>query len=482
MPWTTEPDPTLAPARADVRRPVGASLPRRLARRSLHNLRVASLMLIDSLSLALAVVVSHQLRIGDLASSIFGPPTLALAERLQMFPLYLAVQLLLFSQFDLYGAGDSRRNPWAVVQGLTIGMILLLFASLAYGRMAHPPYILMLAVCAHVTVMGGRQVAEWLRMGAARLGLPGSRVVVLGSGRSANDLLLHPSDLVVEQVELGRFESGEFARLLARSRPDEVLITGYAEAGTLQIVLDRCLEAGCRLRMALPELETVSNPVNLQVVNGQPVLEIVQPRLSISQFALKRALDLVATAVGLLAISPLLAVIAIAIKLDSRGPIFFRQERVTVRGRRFGMLKFRSMHVDAEARLHEVLALNERQDELMFKVARDPRVTRVGKFLRRTSLDELPQLWNVLRGEMSLVGPRPPLPREVERYAPHHHQRLQVLPGMTGLWQVSGRASIRDFEDVVRLDLDYIRNWSLGLDLMILLRTLPAVIRGTGAS
>jgi len=187
----------------------------------------------------------------------------------------------------------------------------------------------------------------------------------------------------------------------------------------------------------------------------------------------------VLTGAGLLVIWPLCAVIAVAIKLDSEGPVFYRQQRVGKDGRLFQMVKFRSMHQNADARLAQLRAANEALGP-MFKIRDDPRVTRVGRILRRSSLDELPQLLNVLHGEMSLVGPRPPLPSEVEQYEDWQLGRLRARPGMTGLWQVSGRSEV-SFQDMVRLDLHYIRNWSLSLDFEILWQTFPAVLGNRGA-
>jgi exopolysaccharide biosynthesis polyprenyl glycosylphosphotransferase len=194
---------------------------------------------------------------------------------------------------------------------------------------------------------------------------------------------------------------------------------------------------------------------------------------------LKRASDLVLGSIALLGLGPLMLAIAIAIKLDSPGPIFYRQERVGKDGARFKMIKFRSMRQDADRLLEALRAKNEASGPL-FKMKRDPRVTRIGGLLRRSSLDELPQLFNVLSGEMSLVGPRPPVPGEVAHYEHWQLGRLRAIPGMTGLWQVSGRSDV-PFHDMVRLDLHYIRNWSLWLDLEIMLRTIPAVIGNRGA-
>lgn len=193
----------------------------------------------------------------------------------------------------------------------------------------------------------------------------------------------------------------------------------------------------------------------------------------------KRLLDVVVSLILLLVVAPTIAVLALVIMVDSRGNPFFVQTRVGLGGRPFRFVKLRTMVRDAEARLGQLIALNEAQPPL-FKIKRDPRVTRVGAFLRRSSLDELPQLWNVLRGDMSLVGPRPPLPREVAVYTPEQARRLSVVPGLTGLWQVSGRSDI-DFDRAVTLDLAYIDTWSLALDLSLLLRTLLVVVRPRGA-
>jgi len=195
--------------------------------------------------------------------------------------------------------------------------------------------------------------------------------------------------------------------------------------------------------------------------------------------AVKRAFDVVASALALLVLAPVFAATAIAIKLDSQGPVFFRQRRVGLNGRTFQILKFRSMYVDAEARLEQLRARNEMTGPV-FKMANDPRVTRVGRLIRKTSLDEFPQFWNVLLGDMSVVGPRPPLPAEVRKYRQWQRRRLSMKPGLTCIWQVSGRNQI-DFERWMELDLEYIDDWSLWRDLHICLRTIPAVLTARGA-
>jgi exopolysaccharide biosynthesis polyprenyl glycosylphosphotransferase len=193
----------------------------------------------------------------------------------------------------------------------------------------------------------------------------------------------------------------------------------------------------------------------------------------------KRGVDIALSAVGLVVLAPILALLALAVKLTSRGPVLFVHRRCGLGGHTFRFYKFRTMVQDAEARKRELEHLNEMKGPA-FKMRRDPRITRLGGVLRKTSLDELPQLWNVLRGDMSLVGPRPPTPDEVERYTPRQLQRLSVIPGITGLWQVSGRSNIEDFDRWVDLDLRYVKSWSLWLDLRILLKTIivVALVRG----
>jgi exopolysaccharide biosynthesis polyprenyl glycosylphosphotransferase len=198
------------------------------------------------------------------------------------------------------------------------------------------------------------------------------------------------------------------------------------------------------------------------------------------QMATKRLLDITMSGLGLLVLSPLLVAVALAIKLTSRGPVFFRQQRIGMHGKPFGMLKFRSMVVNAEALKDSLASANEMSGPV-FKMKNDPRVTRVGRFIRRYSIDELPQLFNVLRGEMSLVGPRPPVPKEVAKYASWQRRRLSVRPGLTCFWQVSGRNEI-SFEEWMYMDMKYIDNWSLKDDIMLILRTVPAVVSGHGAS
>jgi exopolysaccharide biosynthesis polyprenyl glycosylphosphotransferase len=229
-----------------------------------------------------------------------------------------------------------------------------------------------------------------------------------------------------------------------------------------------------------PALTDIAGPrIHTQQVAGLPLIHVTTPTLEGGQRVAKRLFDIAVSGILIVLSAPLLIVLALLIKADSRGPVLFRQERVGIEGAQFKMLKFRSMVVDAEDRLADLAHRNE-GNGVLFKLKNDPRVTRIGSFIRKFSLDELPQLFNIFGGSMSLVGPRPPLPREVEAYEQDVRRRLLVKPGLTGLWQVSGRSNL-SWQDSVRLDLYYVENWSLAGDLVILLRTVRAVFHSTGA-
>ena len=217
----------------------------------------------------------------------------------------------------------------------------------------------------------------------------------------------------------------------------------------------------------------------MRSVAGLHLVHVKEPTFTGPQRLAKEVVDRSVGFLGLLALSPLIAVVAIAIKLDDRGPVFFRQVRCGRDGRTFNILKFRTMVVNAEQLLAEIDAQNE-TDGLLFKMKADPRITKVGRVLRKYSIDEVPQLWNVLRGEMSLVGPRPPLPSEVALYESHITRRLLVKPGLTGLWQVSGRSDL-SWDETVRLDLYYVDHWTPIMDMVIVGKTFSAVLRGSGA-
>ena len=232
--------------------------------------------------------------------------------------------------------------------------------------------------------------------------------------------------------------------------------------------------------IVVPALTDISaQRLDVRPVAGLPLVDVARPQAIAAARWIKRSWDVLGSSLILLLAAPVMGLVALAIKLEDGGPVLFKQPRVGRKGEIFDCLKFRSMSVDAEARLAELMAANEGSGPL-FKMTHDPRITGVGRFIRRFSLDELPQLWNALRGDMSLVGPRPALPTEVAQYDSDTRRRLDVRPGLTGLWQVSGRSNL-SWDDTVRLDLYYVDNWSMIQDLMILMKTAKAVVGSSGA-
>jgi exopolysaccharide biosynthesis polyprenyl glycosylphosphotransferase len=262
---------------------------------------------------------------------------------------------------------------------------------------------------------------------------------------------------------------------------EAVVVCQHLNDQQIMNVREASLAAGCQLLYPARAVKIAGVRPALVWHQDQPFFELGAPVLKASAVIIKRAVDIVGATLALVLLSPILALIAIAIRFDSPGPVFFAQDRAGLGGRRFRMLKFRTMRVGADAEKHELSHLNHTGDSRLFKIPEDPRVTRLGALLRRWSLDELPQFWNVIRGEMSIVGPRPFFEADFASYQDHHFRRLDAKPGITGLWQVSGRSSVVDFEDVVYLDRQYIEQWSPWLDVSIMFRTLPAVVRREGA-
>jgi exopolysaccharide biosynthesis polyprenyl glycosylphosphotransferase len=273
----------------------------------------------------------------------------------------------------------------------------------------------------------------------------------------------------------------QLRRRIERGDIGEVVVVSVVRSLTLRGIASVCAKAGVRCIAAFDARDVRSELALPLTVGGYPAIELVPAPWRMPAMPVKRALDLALCVLMMPLSLPILLLTAVAIRIDSRGPVFFRQRRVGLGGSEFTIWKFRSMAVNPALGPEDLAHANHYGDAPLFKVRDDPRTTRVGRFLRRTSLDELPQLLNVLRGEMSLVGPRPPLPEEVAKYAPHHYVRLSVIPGMTGPWQVGGRNLITDFEEIVRLESAYIREWSLGLDLRIMVRTVRVVVTGAGA-
>jgi exopolysaccharide biosynthesis polyprenyl glycosylphosphotransferase len=275
---------------------------------------------------------------------------------------------------------------------------------------------------------------------------------------------------------------GSIDQLLPLARQffvDEIFLSASCEAREVTRIVTQAREAGVDFRV-VPELyDGLAWNSPIEYIGQFPTIPLHRGETPVIGFFLKRILDVFLSAFALLTLAPVLFAIAAAVKLESPGPVFYCSDRIGKKGRVFRCIKFRTMVADAERRRAEILHMNER-DGVLFKVSNDPRITRFGRFLRKYSLDELPQFLNVLRGDMSMVGPRPPIASEVKRYDLSHLRRLDVLPGMTGLWQVQARQD-PSFDSYISLDTAYIQNWSIWLDLKILIRTLSVVVGGTGS-
>jgi exopolysaccharide biosynthesis polyprenyl glycosylphosphotransferase len=418
------------------------------------------------------------------------------------WPPFVASVLAWYASAWLHEVYEARaRSTWHELLRFTQALTVVGITVAAGLFLAHAQRASRLTILAFFTVAWALLVAIRLGIRAVRraTGRPGRRAryyAVVGSGERARELVeaiqeqewgLHLAGYVVEDGSrpprgtwpvLGRVS--ELAAVLEEHVLDEVVLAVPPERiPAMQDAIATCEELGVPVLVSLDVARRGRARPSVGEIAGQPVLRFSRTPSDTLALAAKRAFDVVASAATLLVLAPVLAAVAVAIKLDSRGPVFFRQRRVGLNGRTFQIVKFRSMHVDAEARQEALRARNEMSGPV-FKIADDPRVTRVGRLLRRTSLDEFPQFWNVLRGDMSVVGPRPPIPSEVRQYKRWQRRRLSVKPGITCVWQVSGRNQI-DFDRWMELDLAYIDQWSLWRDLQICLRTIPAVLTARGA-
>ena len=433
-------------------------------------------------------------------AGVFGEPLGAAVGRVLpagylngwQFAVALLVGLLVTGT---YGPGDRRRDVGRLFLGCALAAALPLWTPLWTGGPG--------AVLVHYALTVG---LVWAGLVGERLAVDRVKGWVRAPGRDALDTLFvgsgpecrkamaspafaagseyRPIGFVDTDAALAPGALGQvadFPVLLAASGARVVVVCGHLDDGVFQGIVDAALAGGCQL-LSLPRtVELAGVHPNVVWRRGVPLVELTAPSLKGWQLVVKRTLDLAGAGVGLVILSPVFVLIAIAVKLDSPGPVFFRQERVGRGGRLFRMVKFRSMRDGADAEKPKLAHLNHTGDPRLFKIPNDPRVTRVGRWLRRWSLDELPQLWNVLVGEMSLVGPRPFFEADLQAYEDGHFSRLGAKPGITGLWQVKGRSDVVDFKEVVRLDREYIVRWSIWLDMQILASTLPAVIRRRGA-
>jgi exopolysaccharide biosynthesis polyprenyl glycosylphosphotransferase len=396
---------------------------------------------------------------------------------------------------DTYGANDRRRDAGRLVAGATLGLALPFWGHLwnHFSPLSLPGFIL-LAGLIGMTLIIERHLIDHAVRKLWPIGPGAARALLIGRPEHTRRALEHPALADARAfafggilnpdefgLEAGRSGFSRLCQTIKRYRADTVVVSGPLDDQALALVIEASGAAGCQL-YAIPRAFALGGVESRMVWSrGAPLVALNRPALRGRQLLVKRTLDLVVSGLGLALLSPLFILVAVAIYISSPGPIFFRQTRVGLGGKLFKITKFRSMVHDAEAKRDDLTPKSLYSDLRLFKLKDDPRVTRLGGFLRRSSLDELPQLWNALVGNMSLVGPRPPLPSEVDLYEEHHYGRFDVKPGITGPWQVNGRNTVTDFDEVIRMETDYIREWTIWKDLGILLRTIPTVLLMRGA-
>jgi exopolysaccharide biosynthesis polyprenyl glycosylphosphotransferase len=358
--------------------------------------------------------------------------------------------------------------------------------------------ILYVWVLAIILLWVGRGLFRALLSALHRRGIGASRVLVVGATDAAKIVMQNMTsrpDLGYQLVgfvdhertphvkDFGRFRAlgtvADMPELLGQGVDEVILALPAAAHEEVWPILSLCQQHGVGLKIVPDLFEMSLSHVRVDDIAGIPLLDVREPPLRRMARAAKRILDIAVAAVGMVISLPILLLLALFIRLESRGPAFLKQERVGLRGKRFTCLKLRTMEWDAEDQHDTLVHLNEARGPI-FKMRDDPRRTKVGRRIRRLSLDELPQLWNILRGDMSLVGPRPPLPREVDQYESWQHRRLDVKPGLTGVWQVSGRSDL-PFDEMIMMDIYYVDNWSLSLDIRIMLSTIFPVLSRRGA-
>ena len=458
-----------------------------------RGLRVVSLLALDFAAVALAIFTALVLKEAvhgtvDVQNSIDGTE--------QFLPFAYLLTALLFARSGLYAERAQRPGLPRIVGSLfQVAFVALIFA-VVNGEHFSSYYLFWSSLLfAIVYVSAGRAAYDRATDWAMRAAGHQRRAVLVGRGEQIAEVahalgsgshvptevlgFLSPRPLPANGLRpLGAL--ADLERVLDETNVDEVIIadSDFPKDDAIELV-DRCHQRGVTVRLAPSTMEILIHRAEFVPGQSLPLFELGPPVFEGIDFALKRTFDIVGSTLLLILLSPLLLAITLAVRLTSRGPALYRSQRRGIGQRPFACLKFRTMQIDAEQYQEDLEELNE-ADGALFKIREDPRLTPVGGFLRRFSLDELPQLVNVLRGDMSLVGPRPLPERDYEMLEEWHRKRYLVLPGITGLWQVSGRSEL-DFDDLVNLDFMYLERWSLALDLTILLKTVPAVLTRRGA-
>jgi exopolysaccharide biosynthesis polyprenyl glycosylphosphotransferase len=459
--------------------------------------RIALRVLADAMAVSTALFLASAIRFELLPESPRADLDYALITLLAT-PAWL----LLFWAYRLYEPRQvlSPVNELKqVFHGVVGGIVVIFVVDSLFNLELARGWALIAFVSALILVAGERLFVRKMLHFMRRRGGDQTRTIVLGANHEARTIArtlqrekwlgYQILGFVDDQIPSGETvgttykvlgSTAEIKELIAEHGATLVMVAATAfDATRLNRLFWELQEVDVDIQITSGTIDLMASRMIVQSVAGVPLLYVRRTGMDRAQRTMKRAIDVLGSALGLILLSPVLVAIALWIRKDSDGPVFFKQTRVGRDGRTFTFWKFRTMTADAEEKRAELEHLSEGPG-LLFKLKDDPRITRVGRRLRRFSLDELPQLWNVLKGEMSLVGPRPALPVEVEQYDDWVRNRLRVKPGMTGLWQVSGRTET-SFSDYIRFDLFYIQNWSLALDLWILWRTFRAVVTAEGA-
>ncbi len=463
-----------------------------------------SLLAVDELSIAAAFLLSYGIRGMGGFSERYGPlaPFSDYAWLLLFILPSWGFLAYLFKLYESQRTRSLRFDIWNVLKTVSFGTLFL--AALVFGlkeQIISRLFVAIFGIAAFICIGAERILIRSLAHSLRKGGYNYRNILIVGTGRRARELIRaikeHKQwglkitgiisdnpDTNLQQIAKTPIIGGvnDIPRFLVEKVIDEVVFAvTRRQLEAFEDIFLLCEELGIKTRVAVNFFPNMIAKVHLDDLHGIPLLTFTTTPYNELSLAVKRSFDILVSMVLLLAAAIPMIVIGVLIRLTSPGPVFFRQVRVGLNGRRFTLYKFRSMVRDAENLKQDLVHLNEMQGPV-FKMKDDPRLTPIGKWLRKTSMDELPQLLNVLKGEMSLVGPRPPLPDEVLKYERRQRRRLSMKPGLTCLWQVSGRSRVADFEEWMKLDLQYIDNWSLKLDLKIFLKTIPVVLLGRGAS
>lgn len=458
----------------------------------------------DIILINIAFVISHYIRyelqwVRAVAEAYYVPFR-------EYIPIALVLTVILLIVFKAEGLYDQRRGTswldevYTIFIGTLIGIAMMIFLFFLYranfySRLIFFYAFLLIGGLLSVSRLAERQIRDRLR----RRGVGVDRVLIVGAGKVGRaimrSILARPElgyrpvgfvddDPKKQESDIGPFKAlggtADLAAVMQKEAVDEIIISlpWISHRKVLKIIADS-EQHGVPARFVPDLLQMSLSRVDVDEINGIPLIGMKEPPLKGWKIAIKRLIDISIASAAVVLLAPLLFLITVLIKLDSPGPTFFKQTRLGRGGKPFTCYKFRSMRQEAEKELPQLASLDETVGP-MFKIRNDPRCTRLGKALRRFSLDELPQLINVIKGDMSLVGPRPPLPTEVEQYEDWHHDRLNIPSGITGLWQVMGRSDL-SFNEMVMLDLFYAENWSLWSDFKIMLRTIPTILLSRGA-